>query len=476
MRGIIFFFLFVSFSLLHSQPVTLRDTTNQYDYIIITTPEFVTACEPFKQHKEIVRDFRTLIVDTTQIFAEFDTSATPQDNIRDFISYAGTFWLEPRPMFFLLVGTVQMVPNFQIPFPSQPTIYYQSDYFYTQNIYENDSTTTDYYIGRIPCWNDTEIFNYFSKVIEYESNATIYSWMNNVLFVCGDDSYYPSLNFAFGIESQFPPFIRSYYISDNDTSQYYGNIDSIYQAINERGNALVWFLGPTEDTTFASWIGLEDLNGLSNNQKYFFTFFSGHQSAILETNNNLTRAMLTLPYAGSLGGGVFVGLTYVGIGQVVALTWAERFFDPTMNSLGEVFILDSLPSYGVYYYVKKVANLWADPSLKLKYDMTVDVEKITGEVPNNFVLNQNYPNPFNPTTKIKYTIPSITLRQAQSDIRVSLKVYDVLGNEITTLVNEEKPAGTYEVEFDATNLPSGVYFYQLRAGNFIETKKMILMK
>jgi hypothetical protein len=59
---------------------------------------------------------------------------------------------------------------------------------------------------------------------------------------------------------------------------------------------------------------------------------------------------------------------------------------------------------------------------------------------------------------------------------VSLKVYDVLGNDITTLVNEEKPAGSYEVEFDATNLPSGVYFYQLRAGNFIETKKMILLR
>ena len=84
--------------------ITLRDTTNQYDYIIITVPEFVNACEPFRQHKETVRDFRTLIVDTTQIFAEFDSSATPQDNIRDFISYAGTFWKEPRPKFFLIVG------------------------------------------------------------------------------------------------------------------------------------------------------------------------------------------------------------------------------------------------------------------------------------------------------------------------------------------------------------------------------------
>ncbi|MCU0406885.1 MAG: hypothetical protein MUE64_07945, partial [Ignavibacteriaceae bacterium] len=66
-----------------------------------------------------------------------------------------------------------------------------------------------------------------------------------------------------------------------------------------------------------------------------------------------------------------------------------------------------------------------------------------------FELYQNYPNPFNPSTKIKYSIPSITLRQAQSDIHVSLKVFDVLGNEIETLVNEEKPVGTYEVTWYA---------------------------
>jgi hypothetical protein len=97
-------------------------------------------------------------------------------------------------------------------------------------------------------------------------------------------------------------------------------------------------------------------------------------------------------------------------------------------------------------------------------------------VPAEFSLTQNYPNPFNPSTKIKYSIPSITLRQAQSDIHVSLKVFDVLGNEIETLVNEEKPVGTYEVTWYAQNLPSGVYFYQLRAGDFIQTKKMILLK
>ena len=85
-----------------------------------------------------------------------------------------------------------------------------------------------------------------------------------------------------------------------------------------------------------------------------------------------------------------------------------------------------------------------------------------------FVLSQNYPNPFNPATTIKY---SITER-----VSITLKVYDVLGNEIATLINEEKSIGSYDVKFDASGLPSGVYFYQLKAGDFVETKKMLLMK
>jgi streptogramin lyase len=89
-------------------------------------------------------------------------------------------------------------------------------------------------------------------------------------------------------------------------------------------------------------------------------------------------------------------------------------------------------------------------------------------LPTNFALSQNYPNPFNPSTKINYQI-------TQNNF-VSLKVYDVLGNEITTLVNENKPAGNYEINFNASSLSSGVYLYKLQAGSFVETKKMILMK
>jgi len=88
--------------------------------------------------------------------------------------------------------------------------------------------------------------------------------------------------------------------------------------------------------------------------------------------------------------------------------------------------------------------------------------------PTKFALFQNYPNPFNPSTKIKYQIP-------EQDF-VTIKIFDVLGKEIATLINEEIPAGNYEINFDGNSLTSGIYFYELKAGKFFETKKMILMK
>ena len=85
-----------------------------------------------------------------------------------------------------------------------------------------------------------------------------------------------------------------------------------------------------------------------------------------------------------------------------------------------------------------------------------------------FELEQNYPNPFNPSTRINYSVPSASF--------VRLKVYDILGNEVAILVNEEKPAGEYQLEFDASELTGGVYFYQLTSNSFVDTKKMILLK
>jgi hypothetical protein len=89
-------------------------------------------------------------------------------------------------------------------------------------------------------------------------------------------------------------------------------------------------------------------------------------------------------------------------------------------------------------------------------------------VPTGFMLSQNYPNPFNPSTNFEFRVSDLGF--------VSLKVFDILGREVATLVNEVRPAGVYKVRWDASSLPSGVYVFRLRAGNLVSAKKMILMK
>jgi len=122
---------------------------------------------------------------------------------------------------------------------------------------------------------------------------------------------------------------------------------------------------------------------------------------------------------------------------------------------------DTEVSSGKYTYRLKQIDF--DGTFEYSPEVEVEVS-----APLKFSLEQNYPNPFNPSTVISYQLPI--------GGNVTIKVYDILGNEVATLVYEYKPAGRYEVEFNPSSLPSGVYFYQLRAGDFVQTKKMVLMK
>lgn len=116
---------------------------------------------------------------------------------------------------------------------------------------------------------------------------------------------------------------------------------------------------------------------------------------------------------------------------------------------------------GKYYYRLKQVDF--DGSYEYSNTISIEVKP-----PTQFKLNQNYPNPFNPTTKISYALKDAGL--------VELKLYDILGNEVAVIVNENQSAGIYEVSFNAGNLPSGIYFYRLTSGNFMDTKKLILLK
>ena len=127
----------------------------------------------------------------------------------------------------------------------------------------------------------------------------------------------------------------------------------------------------------------------------------------------------------------------------------------------------------VFIQSKGSKKVYQSGTIKYSDLMLTDVKEKSSS-PKSFKLEQNYPNPFNPSTKISWQTPVAGFQ--------TLKVYDILGNEVATLVNEYKPAGSYEVTFNASNnqnhasLPSGFYIYQLKVGNYVQTRKMILLK
>ncbi|MGE5457875.1 MAG: ASPIC/UnbV domain-containing protein, partial [Methanococcaceae archaeon] len=137
--------------------------------------------------------------------------------------------------------------------------------------------------------------------------------------------------------------------------------------------------------------------------------------------------------------------------------------------LKDASVIDSLQIKWPSGIIQSLTNVTVNQELTIEEDtsLTTSVEQSMTE-PGEFFLYQNYPNPFNPTTIIRYSLknPEFT----------SLKVYDVLGKQVSELINKEQSAGEYQVEFDAKNLASGTYFYILRSGGYIQTRKMSIVK
>ena len=153
-------------------------------------------------------------------------------------------------------------------------------------------------------------------------------------------------------------------------------------------------------------------------------------------------------------------------GQSFSINLNETKEIPLTINLDPLWDSDSL---SVVVFVQSAASKTIYQSETISYsDLTVTSVGNNDELPTEFVLEQNYPNPFNPSTKIKFAIPQSSF--------VTLEVFNALGEKVNVLVSEELNAGTYNYDWNASNLTSGIYFYTIQAGEFVETKKMLLVK
>jgi hypothetical protein len=270
--------------------------------------------------------------------------------------------------------------------------------------------------------------------------------------------------------------IDSAIIVNDDDSNFNQYVPDI--SVNSNGDAVVsWF-------DYRSPIGI-----------YFQKYSNiGSETSFEKVDSNIAAAdynvQYTLPNVSLNNNGEF------------AIAWSEksssqddskfRLFNSAQTPVTEVLYVSEVQERNqknpfIHFTEDNIYNVWVDnrkPSVGYDIwaniydyqDLITDIENNQINIPKEFVLHQNYPNPFNPTTTIKYTIPVVDANFASTTMNIKLIVYDILGREIATLVNEYQKPGSYEVNFDASHLSSGIYFYKLQTGKFTQVNKMMLLK
>ena len=264
------------------------------------------------------------------------------------------------------------------------------------------------------------------------------------------------------------------------------DITPLLKVDSETGNAYEVVNLPLANIRAIAFDTNDDLYGASlGGNLYKIDLASGNLTLIGSTGISGLSSLAINPvdsqlWATPLGGAIYkiskvdgsstlVGNTGFSQTPSIAFDSEGKFFGTTNFSgskISDLISIDTLTGIGT---VIGSTGFSLVSGLVMKGTVVVGIkENTTSQVPTDYALKQNYPNPFNATTKITYSLPKLS--------KVSLKIYDIIGNEIITLVDGAKDAGVYDVVFKEANLTSGVYLYKLTAGDFISTKKMILLK
>jgi hypothetical protein len=300
-------------------------------------------------------------------------------------------------------------------------------------------------------------FNWYQSGLNYGNTIYALYKYNNKIFA--------------GAASTIPPnyYEYVYYSSDNGVQWIQTSLNIAIISFTSTGNTI--FAGGVAQGIFKStnnglnWI----YTGLNNNaffdmatigsnvyaagayNRFYFTTDLGLNWSFTSNTFNPSRLISRNNTLIGSGYGIYMSTNY-------GVNWIQK--NEGMSQINTTVLLIS----GNYLYTGSDSfSVWRRP-----LNEVVGINNENSTIPDKFSLSQNYPNPFNPSTNIKYQIANNKF--------VSLKIFDILGKEIVTLVNDKQSAGTYEVKWDGSNYPSGVYFYRLMAGDFSETKKMVLIK
>jgi photosystem II stability/assembly factor-like uncharacterized protein len=283
------------------------------------------------------------------------------------------------------------------------------------------------------------------------------------LFAGGEEGVFRSTNKGTdwtATNSGFPwPGVKCFVISDN--SIYAGTTNGVFRSTNNGDNWIETDSGMTGRTT-------TQVLALVASDAYLFAgtykkgiFRSSDNGISWDTINSGLTTLDVWSLAVS-GNNLFVGTWFGGVFRSTNNGDSWTAVNSGLSGYNDLDVT-ALTVFGADLYAGSSNAVWRRPMSEI-----TSIEYPSAQLPGRFALNQNYPNPFNPSTTISFTISSKSF--------VSLKVFDVMGREVATMVSQGLPAGHYTKQWNASGLPSGIYFYRLQAGSFTETIKLVLLK
>lgn len=360
----------------------LKLSDNQADYLIITPSEFVSVLEDFATWRE-QKNLNVEIIPLSEIYSEFPDS-TKSSSIRDFVSYALTYWSDPKPRYVLLVGSTRLLPSYRVisQFYNVPGLNEDSvsvDEWYSINHYESD-TKPDISLGRFPVDNEKELLNVIKKTIFFEDSLIVQNYQSDILFLTDktDSEYY---------QNKVNTLINNYFPAEiNYTNVFAGQDSSIIQTRNK------FFKVINDGTFFLTYYGeglsqfwsryhlfnVGDLDSLKNNESFFiYTSASCKQSFDFPSDSSIVTQLLISEGKGTAASIASSGMIYNTLPDFLSSFYKQLFEHPEY-SIGVSFLNAKLyPVYTIYDehpsgYQRKF-TLLGDPALKLPLNVLVDI-------------------------------------------------------------------------------------------------------
>ncbi len=462
--------ILTSISSTHPEFTDFLNPHTQADYVIITTEALVPTMQPLASFRSAHNGFSVLTITTEEIYNTFGQGIPADSAIREFVTFSLRYWEDPKPQFFLLAGSVNAVPSHKEPgveIIGEDSI--MVDQWFVEGLPDTSGQLRPgAAIGRLPGWGMTELATMVAKTIGYESMSDS-TWFARSIFVA---DYEMAVGNIYEAQSDSLQSTLSTVWNDTvtahirESSPLHLTREGFRGQVNE-GAGLVSFMGYHEwyffskSLYFTTW----DVDSLANGGRIPFWLFGSSQRFEREDTLAIAVNLMQVVGKGAVGAIGPTGHTFA----TEHFSFLARFFTEMVGSpgtpVGSMFLTVKQSSSSRGY---RIIALLADPALVVKTTGITGSDQDPPSVPAGIRLDQNYPNPFNPTTTIRFSIPTAE--------DVSLKIFTLLGEEVATLASGAMDAGTHAIQWDATSQPSGVYFYRLQAGGFVETRKLVLLR